>query len=205
MLAAEKSLTAKQLVSLCVPQLTEVPEGFQQVILDFSAVYSATHWQLEAFVTSRFSKAFRQIQDKIPSIVPKLNGEVRNRLSFFCPTTSAENLKLVTESFAPLFEDCKKVYGNGVMVRLFVQNAEEGSMSRELLAFGRKPKASELAISALEAKIRDFSLSADREMFFPADLSSKDRSQAHTLAEQYGLIHVSEGTGAQRRLKLAKQ
>lgn len=57
----------------------------------------------------------------------------------------------------------------------------------------------------LRQQLQSFVADATKDEFaFPATLSPKERAIVHSLAEQFGLNHSSEGTGNERHLKVSK-
>lgn len=60
------------------------------------------------------------------------------------------------------------------------------------------------AEARIEEVIRGFAASSGQEYVFPSTLNSYERRLVHEAAELLGLLHVSEGDGAERRIVLRK-
>ncbi|XP_077549705.1 DNA-binding protein SMUBP-2-like isoform X2 [Haemaphysalis longicornis] len=58
--------------------------------------------------------------------------------------------------------------------------------------------------SKWEAAVRNFADSKDKEHSFPSSLTAFERRTVHELAEKLGLVHISEGDGAERHIVLRK-
>lgn len=59
--------------------------------------------------------------------------------------------------------------------------------------------------SKWEAAVRSFADSTEKEHSFPSSLTAYERRTVHELAEKLGLVHISEGDGAERHIVLRKR
>ena len=70
---------------------------------------------------------------------------------------------------------------------------------------GQRCTSEENAIK-LEGQIKEFFSDSKRsELVFSTDLTSQERFTVHRLAEEFGLEHVSKGTGAERFIAVTKK